>query len=72
MTSLVYQQNATCIYILVHGVYSMVKRIVTYNGKTETEESKVCEGCGIDYFGCTEHCEKCTEKDHAIWIGDIK
>ena len=25
MTSLVYQQNATCIYILVHGVYCMVK-----------------------------------------------
>jgi len=51
----------------------MVKRTVTYNGKTEVEESKVCEGCGIDYFGCTEHCEKCTEKDHAIWIGeDIK
>jgi len=41
-----------------------LKRIVEYRNETIVEESKVCEGCGIDYYGCTEHCGKCTTKDH--------
>jgi len=60
----VYQQTATTIYILVHGVYSM-------------EEQKVCR-CGEKFISCTEECELCTmidwqgidnieQKDNSSW-----